>query len=133
MNWAVIKEEVSFRTSRSSGAGGQHVNKTETKVEVLYDVVASHGLDDEEKQLVIQRLGNRMNNDGLISLRVQNFPSQAENKRHALIRLRDLLAKSIVPVKKRVPTKPTQASIENRLAAKKRVSNKKDTRKKPDR
>ena len=133
MDWPVIKEELSFRTSRSSGAGGQHVNKTETKVEVLFDVVASNGLDDEEKQLVIQRLGNRMNNDGLIALSVQNFPSQTENKRLALSRLKDMLAKSLVPVKKRGPTQPTKASVENRLAAKKRVSQKKDTRKKPDR
>ncbi len=132
MNWSLIISELTYRTSRSSGAGGQHVNKTETKVEVLFDVPASVGLDEDEKALVIEKLANRINKDGLLAIRSQKSKSQLENKETVTQKLQELLSKALLPVKKRVPTKKSKAAIEDRLATKKRLSQKKEVRKKPD-
>lgn len=132
MNWPIIITELSYRTSRSSGAGGQHVNKTETKVEVLYDVSRSAGLTDEEKALVIEKLVNRMNADGIIAIRSQKTKSQLENKEIVTQKLHDLLEKALIPAKKRKETKPSKAAKEERLAEKKKISQKKEVRRKPE-
>lgn len=132
MNWSIITTELSFRTSRSSGAGGQHVNKTETKVEVLFDVSKSAGLSDEEKELVMNRLENRINSDGCLAIRSQKTKSQLENKEIVIDKLLSLLEKAFMPPKKRIKTKPSKASKEERMAEKKRISQKKEIRKKPE-
>lgn len=131
MDWSIIRTELSFRTSRSSGPGGQHVNKTETKVEVLFDVSQSAGLSDEEKAIILDKLATRINNDGLIAVRSQKSKSQLENKAFVTHKLELLLANALIPRKKRVPTKRSKSSVEDRLAAKKRISEKKEIRRKP--
>ncbi len=131
MNWPVIESELVFRTSRSSGSGGQHVNKTETKVELIFEPGVSAGLDDEEKKMVLEVLALRINKNGCITMRSQAAKSQLTNKELVIQRLHDLLVKSLQPVKKRKPTKPSKASKEQRLTTKKRVGEKKEIRKKP--
>jgi ribosome-associated protein len=132
MNWSIITSEISFRTSRSSGPGGQHVNKTETKVEVLFDVQTSDGLNEDEKAFVMEKLGNRINKEGLLTIRSQKAKSQLANKEIVVDKLQVLLTQSIVPVKKRVKTKPSKASKEARLTNKKMISQKKEVRRKPE-
>ena len=131
MNWEKILTELDFRTSRSSGAGGQHVNKTETKVEVLFDVNASDGLTQEEKELIIIKLANRINDEGIFSVSSQKSRSQFDNKENSIEKLHQLLEKALKPVTKRIRTKPSKVSVEERLAEKKIQAEKKEGRKKP--
>ncbi len=131
MDWNVILTELTYRTSRSSGAGGQHVNKTETKVEVLFDVNGSTGLNDEEKVLVYQKLGARINDAGILGITSQKERSQLGNKEIVLDKLKALLEKALVPTIKRVKTRPTRQSVEERLQGKKVQSEKKALRQKP--
>lgn len=132
MDWDLILSELVFRTSRSSGAGGQHVNKTETKVEVLFNVEESSGLSAEEKTLVIEKLGNRISGKGELSLSAQKSRSQLDNKERVVERLNQLLTKAITPAKNRVRTKVPKAVIEERLTEKKRKGELKVERRKPD-
>ncbi|MFI5132412.1 MAG: alternative ribosome rescue aminoacyl-tRNA hydrolase ArfB [Chitinophagales bacterium] len=131
MDWEKIVSELNYRTSRSSGAGGQHVNKTETKVEVLFEVQGSNGLSQEEKDLVFDKLVNRINDEGILTVMSQKSRSQLDNKENAINRLEQLLIKAITPVAKRIRTKPSKSSIEERLAEKKLRAEKKEARKKP--
>ena len=131
MDWPKILTEISFRTSRSSGAGGQHVNKTETKVEVLFEVMASDGLSEEEKAMIMERLMHRITEDGVLVFKSQKFRSQVENKEQAILNLNTHLVKALTPVVKRVKTKPTKGSIEDRLESKRKVAEKKELRRKP--
>ena len=131
LDWPKFLTEISFRTSRSSGAGGQHVNKTETKVEVLFEVMSSEGLSDEEKALVMQRLVNRITEEGVLVFKSQKFRSQIENKEQVILNLNTYLVKALTPVVKRVKTKPTKGSIEDRLESKRKVAEKKESRRKP--
>lgn len=131
MDWNLIIAELSFRTSRSSGAGGQHVNKTETKVECLFDVMSSAGLNDAEKGIVIEKLAARINDGGILAVTSQKERSQLSNKEHTIDRLHSLLTKALTPTIKRVKTKPSPGSVEERLQEKKRVSEKKELRRKP--
>jgi len=133
MNWNIILKEISFRTSRSSGAGGQHVNKTETKVELLFDVMSSAGLSDEEKELVKNKLVSRISDEGLLAISSQKSRSQLDNKDNTVEKLNHLLVKALTPVAKRIRTKPNKGAIEERLAEKKIQAEKKLARKKPER
>jgi ribosome-associated protein len=131
LDWNIILNELSYRTSRSSGAGGQHVNKTETKVEVLFDVGASSGLSQEEKDLIFQKLGARISDEGLLAITSQKERSQLANKEHVIERLEAMLIKALTPPIKRIRTRPTKTSIEDRLQEKKKTSEKKELRRRP--
>ena len=131
MDWNLILSELSFRTSRSSGAGGQHVNKTETKVECLFDVMASSGLNEVEKGIIFEKLAPRINDEGILAITSQKARSQLSNKEHTIDRLQALLAKALAPTIKRVKTKPTAGSVEERLQEKKKLSEKKELRRRP--
>ena len=124
-------DEMRIDVMRSGGAGGQHVNKTETKVEVLFDVNGSAGLNDEEKVLVFQKLGARINDAGVLGITSQKERSQLGNKEIVQDRLKDLLDKALEPRIKRVKTKPTKQSVEDRLQEKKAQAEKKALRQKP--
>jgi ribosome-associated protein len=131
LDWNIILSELSYRTSRSSGAGGQHVNKTETKVEVLFDVGVSAGLSQDEKDLIFQKLGARISDDGFLSVTSQKERSQLANKEHVIERLEAMLIKALTPTIKRIRTRPTKTSIEDRLQEKKKTAEKKELRKRP--
>jgi len=127
-----LKVEVKYRTSRSSGAGGQHVNKVSTKVELLFHVDNSEVLTEEQKAVIRKKLKNRISNDGWLTLSCDETRSQAKNKEIVFDRFMILINEALKPVKKRKPTKPTKTSVEKRLKEKKKKSEKKDQRKKPE-
>jgi ribosome-associated protein len=131
MDWQVIENELLFRTSRSSGAGGQHVNKTETKVTVMFHVAQSAGLEPEEKLLIGEKLQSSITEDGYLMLSSQQSRSQLSNKEDAIRRLKARLEKALIPKTRRKATRPSKASIEERLAEKKIRAEKKEMRKKP--
>ncbi len=124
-----LKKEVSFRTSRSSGAGGQHVNKVSTRVELLFDIFDSKILTTDEKEKVKAKLKNRISSEGILMLACEETRSQAKNKAIVLKRFLGLVEDALQPEKPRKPTKPTKASVLKRLKDKKKIAEKKDFRK----
>jgi len=131
MNWPTILSELSYRTSRSSGAGGQHVNKTETKVEVLFDVNGSNGLSDEEKMMIQSILAARITDEGLLIMSSQRTRSQLSNKEEVIERIKTHLEKALIPKVRRKKTKPSKESVQERLEQKKINAGKKENRRKP--
>jgi ribosome-associated protein len=118
--------EVSFRTSRSSGPGGQHAQKSETRVEAVFEVEASQALTDAQKRRVISRAGP------VLRSVAQDERSQLRNRELALERLVEQLRNALRVERKRVPTKPTAASRKRRLEQKRRRSDTKRLRRPPD-
>ena len=127
-----LKTELKFRTSRSSGPGGQSVNKVSTKVELLFDVWNSNVLSIEQKEIVLKKLKNRINSEGTLQLSSEETRSQLKNKKLVIERFFQLLEEALKPIKKRKPIKPSKASKEKRLKSKKIKSDKKDLRKPPE-
>lgn len=119
---------VRFKTSRSGGSGGQHVNKVSTKVELLFDLESATLFTDEEKGKLHKKLRARFQSDGFIQLVVQESRSQLENKEIALKKLASLLAEALKTEKRRKPTKPGKAAIQARLDAKRKQALKKINR-----
>lgn len=124
-----FSSEFTFATSRSSGPGGQNVNKVNSKVELRFAVDQSTLLSDREKQIILSKLKNRINNDGELIITVQTDRSQLKNKEEAIEKFHELLNKALTPRKPRRATRPTKASIEKRLEIKKQNSEKKALRK----
>jgi len=123
--------ELSFSTSRSSGPGGQNVNKVNSKVKLQFDVTASRILTEDQKQLIIHKLAPHVTRDGVLVITVQETRSQADNKEIALEKFDMLLAKAFAKRKIRKATKPSKAAKQARLEKKKFLSEKKKWRKKP--
>lgn len=123
----VIKE-LKFKTSRSSGSGGQNVNKVSTKVELRFEVDASLVLTNNEKKMLKSKLMNRISSDGVLILSSDKERTQLRNKKAVIELFFELLEKSLIKPKKRVKTKPTKASKEKRLKEKKIQSEKKRLR-----
>lgn len=116
-----------FETSRSSGPGGQHVNKTESKVAIYFDIDAS-ALTLEQKEVLKQKYSNKINAEGELYLQSMASRSQLANKEAVIVKMQSLILSALVPPKKRKKTKPTWSSIEKRLESKKIVSEKKKNR-----
>jgi len=114
--------ELAFRFSRSSGPGGQHVNKSETRVELLFDVANSPSLTDAQRERVMRRLSSRIDGAGVLHVTSQATRSQKQNRDLAIERFTRLMQKALEPPKKRRRTRPTRAAKERRLRAKKRRS-----------
>lgn len=123
-----LQKEVIYKTSRSSGAGGQHVNKVETRVTLLWNVFDSQIFTREQKTLIESTLSNRIQADGYLQLSSSESRSQAANKEKALRRLVDLIAMALQPEKKRIPTRIPRTKVLQRLDRKKRQSGKKADR-----
>ena len=117
--------EIELRTSRSSGPGGQHAQKSETRVEAVFDVEASSALSDAQKRRVLAKAGP------VIRAIAQDERSQLRNRELAIERLTEALRKALRVERRRVPTKPTAASKERRLEGKKRRSQVKRLRQPP--
>ena len=117
--------EVELRTSRSSGPGGQHANVTASRVEASFDVLASPSLSESQRARVLARAGAR-----LVAV-AQDERSQARNRELALGRLAERLARALTVPRKRRPTRPTAASRERRLQAKRRATERKRERRPP--
>jgi len=123
-----LQKEVTFKTSRSSGAGGQNVNKVETKVTLLWNVRDSQLFTPEQKARIEYKLANRIQSDGFLQLSSSDSRSQLANKEDALAKLVDLLDKALLPIKKRIPTKIPRAKVLERLDRKKKQAAKKTDR-----
>jgi len=123
-----LRKELLFSVSRSSGPGGQHVNKVSTKVTLKFDVNGSRVLTEDQKILLSQKLGSSLTKDGCIVLSAQEKRSQLTNKEEVVNKLESMLIKALTPRKKRKPTKPTKGSNEKRITRKKRDSEKKARR-----
>jgi ribosome-associated protein len=120
-----IRSELTFRVSRSSGPGGQHAQKSSTRVEALYDVAVSAGLSEPERNRVLARLGP------VVRAVAQDERSQARNKEIAAERIIEQVREASRLRRKRRPTAPTQASRERRLESKRRHSDLKRLRRDP--
>ena len=124
--------EFKFQTSRSSGPGGQHVNKVSSRVELRFNIQESQLLSDDDKGILYDKLATRISQDGILSIVVQADRSQLKNKQSAIERFFDLLTQAFTPVKKRRPTKPSRRARERRLQAKRLGSEKKTRRRSSD-
>ncbi len=131
MDWTAIQRELTIRTSRSSGAGGQHVNKTETRVELVFDLDASQHLSRREKKHLRYHLKKKIDANGILSVVDQSSRSQHTNKERALSRLKSLLERSREPIPKAHKGKAFVANRRKRLQRKKRRSEVKANRGKP--
>jgi ribosome-associated protein len=121
--------ELHFSASRSSGPGGQHVNKVSTKMELRFHVASSALLSDAEKELILEKLATRINSAGELILVSQSERSQLQNREKVIEKFYTLLTRALTPRKKRKPTRPSKASKEERLEAKRQQSEKKERRK----
>lgn len=119
-----------FQTSRSSGAGGQNVNKVETKVTLLFDVAAATLFSEVEKIRLRKRLSNRLQAEGLLQVTNQETRSQLRNKELALQKLVELLSDALKTEKPRKATKPSKAAVQRRLDAKRQQALRKINRRK---
>lgn len=125
-----FSSEVSFKTARSGGKGGQNVNKVETMAEALWQVSSSLLFTDEEKERILTKLTNRINKEGYLVVKSSETRSQLENKAIALKKMQELVAKSLLVPKKRKPSKIPKAVIQKRLDNKRKDSEKKQSRRK---
>jgi len=128
---SIPSSEVSFRVSRSGGPGGQHVNTSSTRVELVWNLESSSSLTDQQRALLRDRLSGRISADGTLAMASSATRSQQRNKDDAIERFAELLRKSLRMDKPRRKTKPPRAAHEKRLAAKKRRSETKKARRNP--
>lgn len=120
--------ELWYTTSRASGAGGQHVNRTESRVTLHWVPERCSVLSDAQKARLLRALSSRLTTEGELQLHCDDERSQHRNRDRVRQRLAELVARSIVPRKRRRRTKPTRGSIERRLSSKKKASQKKRLR-----
>jgi ribosome-associated protein len=126
---SALQTEITYKTSRSGGKGGQNVNKVSSKVELLFNINESGLFTEEEKLLLADKLQNRLNKDGLVQVICDEERSQYLNKEKAIERLILLITKALQKPKVRKPTKVSKAAKAARLDDKKKHAAKKDNRK----
>lgn len=131
MNKPTIEKEFVFKSVRSSGPGGQHVNKVSSKVVLSFNLVESEGLSEEEKDLLLAKLSPRLTKDNVLVLSCDETRSQIKNKLKVVDRCFKILKAGLARQKKRKPTKPTFSSIKKTRENKKRRSDIKKSRRKP--
>lgn len=128
INKEELIKELEFKAVRSSGKGGQNVNKVSTKVELRFDVVNSKALEENNKELILKKLKNRISIEGIMVLSSDSERTQLGNKKKVVDLFFELVEKALKRPKKRVGTKPTRASKERRLKEKKIIGDKKRLR-----
>lgn len=132
MNKVKAISELKFKAIRSGGPGGQHANKVSSKVQLLFSVSDSEALSDAEKARISKKLKRIINKEGILQLASETSRSQHKNKELVIERFLELLKKALEQPKKRKRTKPSKSSVEKRLNTKKRDSQKKADRKRPN-
>ena len=130
VNGSVVipRDELVARASRSGGAGGQHVNTSSTRVEIVWNVAASRALTDAQRERVMQKLSSRLDGERNLRVVASDRRSQRQNRETAEDRMADLVRQALVVPKKRRPTKPGRAAKQARLDSKRRLSEKKRER-----
>ncbi|NNC49954.1 MAG: aminoacyl-tRNA hydrolase [Flaviramulus sp.] len=131
-NARAISQELNIKAVRSSGAGGQHVNKVSSKVELSFNLHESKSLNNQQKRRIYRKLKHRFTKDGILILQCDESRSQHKNKQLAIKRFIELISVSLIVPKKRIPTKIPKSVIRKRLNSKRNLSEKKANRKKPD-
>lgn len=127
-----IIADLQFKAVRSSGAGGQHVNKVASKVVLSFDITASQGLTEEEKIIVETKLASRLTNEKILILNCDEDRSQIKNKAIVIKRFLKLIQEALIVPKNRKPTKIPKSVIKKRIKDKKNLSEIKQSRRKPD-
>jgi ribosome-associated protein len=127
-----LLHEISFATSRSSGPGGQNVNKVNTRVTLIWDVAQSTAITQEQKEIIQLKLAPAITKEGVLQITSQEKRSQYQNKETVIEKLGILLAKAFARKKARKPTKPSKAAVHKRIQQKKKQGEKKKWRRGED-
>lgn len=125
---SIPASELEFRATRSGGPGGQHVNTSSTRIELLWNLRSSRTLSDEQRERLRQRLASRTDADGFVRVVSSEYRSQPRNREAAEARLAELLRRALVKPRKRIPTRPSRAAREARLEEKRKRGEKKRMR-----
>lgn len=131
MNKEGIIQELKFKAVRSSGAGGQNVNKVSSKVELTFDLENSNALTELEKNRLLKKLSAKLSKENLLLMQCEETRSQHKNKELVIQKFLETIQLNLVVPKRRKKTKPTRSAIEKRLKSKKRAALKKVNRGKP--
>ena len=124
-----IYGELKFKATTSSGPGGQHVNKVNTRIELRWDIASSKLLNEEQRAVLLAKLSSKISNDGILLISEQQSRSQLQNKVAVIQKLDRLLQTAFAKAKRRRATRPTYSSVKKRLDSKKKLSDKKKWRK----
>lgn len=127
-NLRIPMEEIRISFTRSSGPGGQHVNKTSTQAEITFDLVHCSSISSDDRSWMLARLGSKVDSEGILHVSSQEFRSQLRNKKDALEKLQALLEQALIRPKPRKKSKPSRAAREKRLESKKITGEKKKRR-----
>ncbi|WP_299158889.1 alternative ribosome rescue aminoacyl-tRNA hydrolase ArfB [uncultured Eudoraea sp.] len=132
MNKDLLLQELKFRAVRSGGAGGQHVNKVSTKVELSLNLGSSRAFNESEKERLYKKLNKRLTSENKLLVQCDESRSQHKNREIAEDRMLKLIEEALKVPKKRKKTSPSKASVEKRLKTKRVVAMKKTSRQKPE-
>jgi len=132
MRFTVPEHELRFRATPAAGPGSQHVNRSSTRVEVRWDIANSPSISDSQRELLLEKLGSRVDARGVVRVTADERRSQLRNREAAVERLNELVSKALERPRPRKKTKPSRAAVEQRIADKKRRAGLKRERRRPD-